>query len=165
MYSLADQQTPRRKPGRPRLDFWARVLRHARVENGCLVWVGTISHYGYGILIVRENGHSYRRYVHRLVWEHFNGPVPAQTLDHLCRNRACFYPGHLEPVSSRENSLRGVGPSAQNARKTHCPRGHEYDQTEARPNGRCARICGQCRSARRRHNRLVRLGRAPKGQA
>ena len=44
----------------------------------------------------------------------------------FCRNPACVNPDHLEPVSIRENLLRGVGPSAQHAKKTHCPAGHSY---------------------------------------
>jgi len=82
---------------------------------------------------------------HIVAWELFRGPVPAGLqLDHLCRNRACINPNHLEPVTSRENTLRGVGPAARWAKRTHCERGHEFtpDNTLTRPNGsRRCRVC------------------------
>lgn len=77
-----------------------------------------------------------RRRVHRLSWQIHRGGVPqGLVLDHLCRNRACWNPDHMEPVTNRENILRGVGATAQNVRKTHCPQGHEYtpDNLRRRP--------------------------------
>lgn len=72
------------------------------------------------------------------------------TIDHLCRNRACFNPDHLEQVTNQTNILRGEGATATNARKTHCIRGHELVGTNliaSRTNGRSCRIC---RNERRR---------------
>jgi hypothetical protein len=64
---------------------------------------------------------------HRLVWQFLRGPIPdAFVLDHLCRNRTCCNPDHLEIVTEQVNILRGIGNAAENAKKTHCPRGHEY---------------------------------------
>lgn len=61
--------------------------------------------------------------VHRYAWEFYNGPVPeGLELDHLCRNRACWCPEHLEPVTHRENTLRGQGPAGRNHAKSCCPR-------------------------------------------
>lgn len=68
------------------------------------------------------------RPTHCWAYEAWVGPIPDGTeLDHLCRVPACCRPSHLDPVTHRENLLRGVGASAQNARKTHCPRSHPLD--------------------------------------
>lgn len=63
---------------------------------------------------------------HRVAYEMLVGPIPeGKQLDHLCRQRTCWNPAHLEVVTGRENTLRGVGRTAVNAAKTHCSRGHE----------------------------------------
>jgi len=90
------------------------------------------------------------------------GPIPAGLqLDHLCRNRACVRPDHLEPVRSRENTLRGFGPSAINARKTVCAHGHPFDEanTGRSPNGR--RFCRECGRIRARAYQARRRDRLP----
>ena len=97
---------------------------------------------GYGRL--KRNG----RHVlaHRFFYEICFGPVPVGLdLDHLCRNRWCCNPDHLEPVTRRENVLRGAGLAAMEAKKTHCDRGHGLPAlTGAR------RICTECRRMRYR---------------
>lgn len=91
---------------------------------------------------------------HRAFYEHFRGPIPeGLTIDHLCRVRRCVNPDHLEPVTRGENSLRGEGPAAQNARKTHCPRGHEYTPENTRVTPQGTRACRACARERRREER------------
>lgn len=94
--------------------------------------------------------------VHRLAYEALVGPVPAGLeLDHLCRNRACYNPAHLEPVTHAENMRRAV--IARNG-GDQCPHGHPYDEpnTYRSPSGR--RVCRTCtREAGRRYD-LTRRG-------
>jgi len=91
----------------------------------CHVWIGPKSTKGYGRICVNSKPQQ----VHRVAYEAYGGIIPpGKQLDHLCRVRACWNPKHVEPVTNRENILRGVGLSAENARKTHCKRGHEFTE-------------------------------------
>jgi len=92
---------------------------------------------------------------HRFAYELLVGPIPeGLELDHLCRNRACVKvtpddhgPAHLEPVTKRENILRGEGMGARHARQTHCKRGHPFDEANTYWwNG--YRACRTCRRER-----------------
>ena len=125
--------------------FWARIdkdgpVPEARPDLGpCWLWTGAVSAEGYACFLAGVKAH-------RFAWELANGPVPEWlVIDHLCRVRHCLNPAHLEPVTNRENILRGEGPPAQNARKTQCPTGHEYtpENTYRYPDGR--RQCRECR--------------------
>jgi hypothetical protein len=121
--------------------FWAKV--RVDDESGCWVWTGTRDGCGYGRIFHRASNRI-NAMAHRVAFEIFCGPITEETLDHLCRNRACVNPSHLEPVSHRENCLRGVGPIPENAAKTHCDSGHPFDEknTYIRPTGhRDCRIC------------------------
>lgn len=106
-------------------------------------WTGFLDRDGYGqISLGGKKGKTVR--VHRWAYEHFVGPIPAGfVIDHLCRNRACANAEHMEPVTPTENTLRGLAPTALNARKTHCKRGHPLTGYNLMPvkRGRSCRTC------------------------
>jgi len=107
---------------------------------------------GYGQIKV---GNLNKR-LHRVSYECFVGPIPdGFQLDHLCRNRACANPTHLEPVTHAENLLRGAGWSGRNARKTHCPQGHPYDAVNTRLVAG-SRVCAACNAEKCRRQREQR---------
>lgn len=112
--------------------------------NGCWIWQLGISGRGYGVISI--DNHS--RAAHRVSYEIFVGPTE-QPLDHLCRVRHCVNPEHLEPVTNRENLLRGETLAAENAAKTHCIRGHRFtaENTYQRKD-RIGRECRACRASR-----------------
>ena len=116
-------------------------------ENGCWVWQGRISASGYGVIWRGRH----RLSAHRVVYQDLTGGVVRSDLklDHRCRNRSCCNPAHLQPVTSRENTLRGEGPSAVNARKTHCLRGHAFDGQNTLVNKEGHRRCRECRRVQR----------------
>jgi hypothetical protein len=96
-------------------------------NSGCWLWMAALTPAGYG-MIGRPGGRGQNPLMaHRASWELHRGPIPEGLhIDHLCRNPACVNPDHLEPVTQRENLLRGVGISALNSQKTHCVNGHEF---------------------------------------
>lgn len=125
--------------------------------TGCLLWLGSTTRLGYGMMSV----HSVNRTVHRLAYELAKGPIPeGMVLDHLCRVRCCINPDHLEAVTQKENVMRGDCPTAINARKTHCKRGHALDEvnTYYYPRSRACRQCikEQGRNYRATHARKSR---------
>lgn len=110
-------------------------------ETGCWKWIGALSSGGYGDISI--NGRTLR--AHRLSFLLHKGDlIKGLTLDHLCRNRSCVNPEHLEQVTYQENILRGEGICAINSRKTHCKNGHPLSgkNLHIRPNkGRDCKIC------------------------
>lgn len=122
--------------------FWGRVNKSPEA-GGCWLWIGCKTAAGYG----RMGAYADEHYVHRLSYEHHVGPIPeGLVIDHLCRVRNCVNPDHLEPVTRRENGRRGETPWGDNARKTHCIRGHEFtdDNTYRKPSAPLERQCRVC---------------------
>ena len=125
----------------------------ALIEKGsdCWAWRGDHTAHGYGR--ITHKGKTYR--AHRVVYEHFVGPIPeGLVIDHLCRNHGCVNPAHLEPVTNRVNVVvRGRTVTAANARKTHCKRGHTFDDTNTRRRRNGSRACRRCENDRNRRAR------------
>ncbi len=121
------------------VDFFSRVNKSG--PNGCWLWTGPKNKDGYG-------NHSENHKVvkaHRWSYEYHKTPIPeGMQIDHICRNRACVNPDHMEVVTKKENTLRSLAPTAINARKTHCYKGHPFtkENTWISPEGwRYCKIC------------------------
>jgi len=137
--------------GDPRLParFWKRVSVDG--HSGCWIWNGAENGIGYGVLAAGKkqalaNAKGHRVYAHRAAYHHLVGEIDQPALDHLCRNRGCVNPAHLEPVSMAENTRRGVSQARRQAKykaQTHCKRGHPLFGDNLRiSNGR--RVCRMC---------------------
>lgn len=132
------------------MNFRDRLATYADRPDDCWLWPGGLNTKGY----VTTMFEGRRIQAHRLAYELLVGPIPeGLRLDHLCRVRHCLNPAHLEPVTDRENALRGVGICSINARKTHCSHGHPYDDENTLPRvGSRGRYCRAC-IRNRWHNR------------
>ena len=150
--------------------FWSKV-ELPDCGYGCWLWKGTINPVtGYGAISItcelkKHKGLS----PHRVAYELIKGPIPVGLdLDHLCRNPPCVNPAHLEPVTRKENLLRGVGTfQAQYGLRTHCAKGHPLSGenlrigwAQIRDAPRYSfRICLTCRRAAQREARYKLLER------
>lgn len=127
--------------------FIIRFWSHVQKTDSCWNWDRPNS-IGYG----RINWKRKELKSHRVAYELVKGPIPEGLhLDHLCRNPACVNPDHLEPVTCRVNTLRGVSMVAENARKTTCSKGHPFsgDNLYCTPGGKRA-----CRTCNRENARI-----------
>ena len=111
------------------LDFGSsvRFIKHCKLDKktGCWVWQLSIDRTGYGKYHNKEK----TCWAHRFAYRLFKGKFrPELVLDHLCRNRICVNPNHLEEVTMKTNNLRGYGVGGINYRKTHCDNGHEFSK-------------------------------------
>jgi hypothetical protein len=123
--------------------FWSKVERGSPDE--CWSWTAGLSAAGYGRFL-RDGGN---RLAHRISYELTKGRIPdGLTLDHLCSNRACVNPAHLEPVTLSENGRRAAFGRVPAEPRTSCARGHPFDERNTgweRKHGKPYRFCRACK--------------------
>lgn len=139
---------------KPPIERW---LPKVVVTETCWRWTGSIdSTTGYG-----KFGYNRKTQpAHRFAYEHFRGTIPkGLVIDHVCRNRWCVNPAHLEPMTLMENLLKGDRSHlSYNALKTHCPKGHPLSGVNLWVNKRGGRHCRACnRESTRRYRARMRL--------
>ncbi len=138
---------------KPEVDPIYRLLRRVHIDQVTGCWNCTLATNGHGYCAIWTCEKQIKVAAHRVSYEFFVGPIPdGMQLDHLCRNRICVNPDHLEPVTNYENNRRGQG----NMAKTHCPRGHAYDYIWISPDGRRGRKCRACDALSHRNQRLIK---------
>lgn len=137
----------------PELSCQQKLTRYlvdrVSIVNDCWEWQGkTYKGYAYA----RNPFDMSNKRMHILAYEVFKNPVPdGLVLDHLCRNRKCLNPDHLEEVTLVENVMRGESEHAKNARKTHCKHGHAFSKENIyRYDNK--RICRECRKINNRRH-------------
>lgn len=131
----------------PLEERYKEMVRRGDNTESCWLWKG-----------IRKSSRQYPEFkingriikVHRWAYGHFVKPIPeGLVVDHLCNSRMCCNPWHLEPKTTRENTMRGVSFSRINAEKTHCKHGHPFNEENTRyrkspTSDRLTRVCWPC---------------------
>jgi len=138
--------------------FWNKVklVPCELLSTDCWQWIASLTHKGYALFHVgsKKDGTNRMATAHLLAYKTLVGPVPdGKQLDHLCRNRGCVNPSHLEPVTGSENCLRGLtgaNMAIREGAKTHCPKGHPYDDNNTGRKADGSRYCRTCARERMR---------------
>lgn len=137
-------------------------------DNGCWIFHGSDNGVGYGVVF----NEGRQEYTHRVTYEFFIAEIPeGLQIDHLCRQRRCCNPWHLDPVTTAVNVARGEARLRSGAwradfelSKTHCPAGHAYDSENTYITSKGHRQCRLCKTAAelryREANREVIAARA-----
>lgn len=171
MSGMANTWSRKRRPASVR--FWEKVNKDGPMPRDtslgvCWSWTAATDRKGYGQFGTGEGKKVVKAY--RWAWEEAGGVhSPGMNLDHLCRNRNCVRPSHLELVTHRENLIRGETIPALNTVKTHCPRGHAYAGKNLYVDAkRGRRHCRECFKLNQRidpdNPRVVHLGTAKKAE-
>jgi hypothetical protein len=125
--------------------FWPKVDQ----TDSCWVWQGSYTNQGYGTIRTNRKANL----AHRLAYIWCVGPIPdGLTIDHLCRNRGCVRPDHLEPVTAAENVQRG----AKSRWSPKCPHGHLRSDHEVTSRSGKKR-CKTCERERSQTNRRTKV--------
>lgn len=126
--------------------FWEHVNKNGPIHpelGRCWLWTGEPHHSGYGMFWISRNGKRNGLVAHKYAYEATGRSVPdGLVLDHLCRNRACVNPDHLEPVTNRVNVLRGEHPNVLTHRTGVCRQGHALTNPKIDKKGRAR--CREC---------------------
>lgn len=137
--------------------FWSKVDTSGG-PDACWPWMGCTNADGYGRFMLAGRVEQ----SHRVAYVIMREPIdPGLQVDHLCRNRCCANPKHMEIVTAAENTMRGISPPAVNSRKNHCPKGHELPKQSKMVSGKPRRPCPQCNTAK---TRRIEAARSVAGQ-
>lgn len=143
------------RPPTPQLELF---LRHIEIDNlsGCWKWKGSLDKDGYGFF---GSSMEWGKRAHRFSFMYFRKPLlEGLTIDHLCRNKSCVNPYHLEQVTNKENLRRAKNQvSTINSKKTHCKRGHELTGYNLIIKCGYKRTCRKCSNMMERKRRKVEV--------
>lgn len=141
--------------------FFAKVNKRGPLcaELGTRCWLWTAADNGKGYPVFQDRNGK-RDYAHRISWTEKNGPIPeGLTIDHLCRNRRCVRPSHLEPCSLAEN-IRRAAAFRPSTKQSHCHKGHplsgENVRVDPRSGNRTCKTCAREWAAAKRRSQGAR---------